>query len=98
MTGSASKAEKVPNFTKSTFPKKGVGKFSKNYISGITKASAFEWYASLVLSPPIPSNEPCKGDRYSRLPDMWHAGTHTELFVPVGDYLGKENNVPDSSI
>ena len=29
MTGSASKAEKVPNFTKSTFPKKGVGKFSK---------------------------------------------------------------------
>ena len=60
MTGSASKAEKVPNFTKSTFPKKGVGKFSKKkYISGITKASAFEWYASLVLSPPTPSNEPC---------------------------------------
>ena len=29
MTGSASKAEKVPNFTKSTFPKKGVGKFKK---------------------------------------------------------------------
>ena len=36
----------------------GVGKFSKNYISGITKASAFEWYASFVLSPPTPSNEP----------------------------------------
>ena len=29
MTGSASKAEKVPNFTKPRFPKKGVGKFSK---------------------------------------------------------------------
>ena len=27
--GSASKAEKVPNFIKQTFPKKGVGKFSK---------------------------------------------------------------------
>ena len=59
ITGSASKAEKVPNFTKSTFPKKSGSKFSKNYISGITKASAFAWHASLVLSPPIPSNEPC---------------------------------------
>ena len=29
ITGGASKAEKVPNFTKPTFPKKGVGKFSK---------------------------------------------------------------------
>ena len=29
MTCSASKAEKVPNFTKPRFPKKGVGKFSK---------------------------------------------------------------------
>ena len=58
ITGSASKAEKVPNFTKPTFPKNGVGKFSKKYISGITKASAFEWYASFVLSPPTPSNEP----------------------------------------
>ena len=29
MTGSASKAEKVATFTKSTFPKKGVGKFSQ---------------------------------------------------------------------
>ena len=43
------------------FPKKGVGKFSKKYISGITKASAFEWYASFVLSSPTPSNEPCDG-------------------------------------
>ena len=61
ITGSASKAEMVPNFTKPTFPKKGVGKFSKKkYISGITKASAFEWYASFVLSPPTPSNEPCR--------------------------------------
>ena len=58
MTGSASKAEKVRNFTKPRFPKKGVGKFSKNYIYEITKASAFEWYASLVLSPPTLSNEP----------------------------------------
>ena len=58
ITGSASKAEKVPNFTKPTFPKKGVGKLKK-YISGITKASAFEWYASFVLSPPTPSNEQC---------------------------------------
>ena len=30
ITGSASIAEKVPNFPKPTFPKKGVGKFSKN--------------------------------------------------------------------
>ena len=30
ITGSASKEEKVPNFIKPTFPKKGVGKFSKN--------------------------------------------------------------------
>ena len=59
ITGIASKAEKGPNFIKQTFPKKGVGKFSKNYISGISKASAFEWYASFVLSPPTPSNEPC---------------------------------------
>ena len=29
MTGSTSKAEKVPNFIKSTFPKNGVSKFSK---------------------------------------------------------------------
>ena len=29
ITGSASKAEKGPNFIKQTFPKKGVGKFSK---------------------------------------------------------------------
>ena len=29
ITGSASKAEEVPNFAKPTFPKKGVGKFSK---------------------------------------------------------------------
>ena len=29
----------------------------KKYISGITKASAFEWYASLVLSHPTPSND-----------------------------------------
>ena len=32
ITGSAGKAEKVPNFTKPTFPKKGVGKFSKKKI------------------------------------------------------------------
>ena len=30
VTGSASKAEKVPNFIKPTFSKKDVGKFSKN--------------------------------------------------------------------
>ena len=30
----------------------------KKYISGISKASAFEWYATFVLSPPTPSNEP----------------------------------------
>ena len=29
ITGNAGKAEKVPNFIKPTFPKKGVGKFSK---------------------------------------------------------------------
>ena len=50
--------EKVLNFTKPTFPKKGVGKLKKNHIFGITKASAFEWYASFVLSPPTPSR-PC---------------------------------------
>ena len=58
ITGSASKAEKGPNFIKTNISKKGVGKFSKNYIFGISKASAFEWYASFVLSPPTPSNEP----------------------------------------
>ena len=58
ITGSASKAEKVPNFIRPIFPKKGVGKFSKKkYISGISKVSAFEWYASF-FSPPTPSNEP----------------------------------------
>ena len=31
--------------------------FPKSYISGITKVSGFEWYASLVLSPPTPSNK-----------------------------------------
>ena len=28
-------------------------------MSGISKASAFEWCASFALSPPTPSNEPC---------------------------------------
>ena len=65
ITGSASKAEKGPNLIKQTFPKKGVGKFSKkNYISGISMASAFEWYASFVLSPPTPSNEPWSGGHF----------------------------------
>ena len=59
ITGSTSKAEKVPNLIKTTFPKKGVDKFSKKkYISGITKAAASEWCALFVLSPPSSSNEP----------------------------------------
>ena len=65
MTGSASKAENVPNFTKPRFPKKGVGKFSKNYIYEITKASAFEWYASLVLSPSDPFQRTVRGQQPS---------------------------------
>ena len=45
---------------KPKFPKKNVRKISKKkYIPEITKLSAFEWYAPLVLSPPTPSNEPC---------------------------------------
>ena len=46
ITGSASKTEKVPNFIKSTFPKKGEINLKNIYIFGISKASAFEWYAS----------------------------------------------------
>ena len=46
ITGGANKAEKVPNFYKTNISKTGFDKFSKKYISGITKASAFEWYLS----------------------------------------------------
>ena len=52
-----------------TIFKKDIDNFSKKYIPGITKASAFEWYASFVLSPPSPSNEPCdKSDQGIVLP------------------------------
>ena len=36
--------------------------FPKSYIFGITKVSGFEWYASLVLSPPTPSKLYGAGD------------------------------------
>ena len=41
ISSSASKAEKVPNFIKPKIPKEG----ARKNISGVTKASAFEWYA-----------------------------------------------------
>ena len=42
--GSASKAEKVPNFIKPIFPKKAWVNFQKKKnISGISKALAIEW-------------------------------------------------------
>ena len=58
MTGSASKAEKGPNFIRLKFSKKGARIFFK-YVSGNTKTLAFEWHASLVLSPQTPSNDLC---------------------------------------
>ena len=82
ITGRASKAEKVSIFIKPTFPKKGVGKFSKKYISGISKASAFEWYASIVFSPPTPSNEPCEQRHLNEAPvDLYntHRGSSQSL-------------------
>ena len=39
--------------------------FPKSYISGITKVSGFEWYASLVLSPPTPSKLYDAGDSFA---------------------------------
>ena len=77
ITGSASKAEKVPNFTKPSFQKRALVNFQKIYISGISKASAFQWYASFVLSPPTPSNQPCRGPPFWR--HTYHISiTHTD--------------------
>ena len=63
MTGSASKAEKVPNFIKTNISQKMPSvNLKKKCISGSTKASAFEWHASFVLGPllspcPLPRKE-----------------------------------------
>ena len=44
--------------------------FTKSYISGITKVSGFEWYASLVLSPPTPSKLYDAGDSLQLVCDL----------------------------
>ena len=44
--------------------------FPKSYISGITKVSGFEWYASLVLSPPTPSKLYDAGDSLQLVCDL----------------------------
>ena len=56
VASSASKVGKVTNFTKCFFLK-GVDRFSKKL--RFCNHSAFEWHASLVMTPPTPSNEPC---------------------------------------
>ena len=60
ITGSASQAEKVPNFTKPTFPKKGVGKLKKTHFWN-HQGISFRVVCFVCFEPSDPSNEPWKG-------------------------------------
>ena len=57
ITGRANRTEKVMNFVVIFF-KKEIDEFLSNmFWNHQDLRRAFEWYASLVISPPIPSNE-----------------------------------------
>ena len=62
-------------------------------ISGISRVSTFEWYASLVLSPPTPSNEPSPGrwqlqlvSRPRRSEDVGGEGRERERTEPARNH------------
>ena len=65
MTGSASKAEKGPNFIKQTFTKKGVGKFSKNLHFWNQQGVSFRVVCFVCFEPSDPFQRTVHGKHHS---------------------------------
>ena len=75
ITGSASKAEKGPNFIKQTFPKKGVGKFSKKLHFWNQQGVSFRVVCFVCFEPSDPFQRTVPAEPYfSGTATGWSAG------------------------